>query len=71
MYRPSGLNLYLLANSTWFLAFGIQMVVFAWLITIQLHESPTRVGIAQMALLLPTLVFILVGGSLADRYGGG
>ena len=70
MFRPSGLNLYLLANSTWFLAFGIQMVVFAWLITIQLHESPTRVGVAQMALLLPTLLFILVGGSLADRYGG-
>lgn len=70
MFRPSGLNLYLLANSSWFLAFGIQMVVFAWLITIQLNESPTRVGVAQMALLLPSLVFILVGGSLADRYGG-
>ena len=70
MSRPSGLSLYLFANSTWFLAFGIQMVVFAWLITIELNESPTRVGVAQMALLLPTLVLILIGGSLADRYGG-
>ncbi|MFT7218709.1 MAG: MFS family permease [Candidatus Azotimanducaceae bacterium] len=70
MTRPSGLSLYLFANSTWFLAFGIQMVVFAWLITIELNESPTRVGIAQMALLLPTLIFILIGGSLSDRYGG-
>ncbi|MBT4379809.1 MAG: hypothetical protein HOD26_13460, partial [Gammaproteobacteria bacterium] len=55
MFRPNGLNLYLLANSTWYLAFAIQMVVFAWLITIQLNESPTRVGVAQMALLLPSL----------------
>jgi MFS family permease len=70
VFKLSSLNLYLLANSTWFLAHGIQMVVFAWLITIQLNESPTRVGVAQMALLLPSLVFILVGGSLADRYGG-
>ena len=70
MFRPNGLNLYLLANSTWYLAFAIQMVVFAWLITIQLNESPTRVGVAQMALLLPSLIFILIGGSLADRYGG-
>jgi MFS family permease len=64
------LNIYLFSNATWFLAFGIQMVVFSWLITIELHESPTRVGFAQMALLLPTLLFILIGGSLADRYGG-
>lgn len=70
MSKTRTLNLYLLANSTWFLAFGIQMVVFSWLITIVLNESPTRVGLAQMALLLPTLLFILIGGSLADRYGG-
>jgi len=68
--KTSTLNIYLFANSTWFLAFGIQMVVFAWLITIELNESPTRVGVAQTALLLPTLLFILIGGSLADRYGG-
>lgn len=70
MTKTSTLNIYLFANSTWFLAFGIQMVVFAWLITIELNESPTRVGVAQTALLLPTLLFILIGGSLADRYGG-
>ena len=64
------LNIYLIANATWFLAFGIQMVLFAWLITIELRESPTRVGFAQMALLTPTLLFILIGGSLADRFGG-
>lgn len=70
MPATRSLNLYLFANSTWFLGFGIQMVVFAWLITIELHESPTRVGVAQMALLLPALLLLLVGGSLADRYGG-
>jgi MFS family permease len=66
--RP--LHFYLLGTGTWFLAFGIQGVMFSWLVAMVLHESPERVGIAQMALLLPGTLFILVGGSYADRYGG-
>ena len=38
--------------------------MFAWLITIELNESPTRVGVAQTALLLPTLLFILIGWTI-------
>jgi MFS family permease len=34
-----------------------------------LHESPQLVGIAQMTMLIPTMLFILVGGSLADVIG--
>ncbi len=64
------LHYYLLGAGSWFFAQGIQSVVFAWLVTIVLHESPKMVGLAQMALLIPATVFMLVGGSLADHYGG-
>ncbi len=66
--RP--LNLYLAGTASWFVNHGIQSVMFAWLVTIVLRESPQMVGIAQMAMLLPALLFMLIGGSLADRFGG-
>ncbi|XOV85170.1 MAG: MFS transporter [bacterium] len=62
-------NNYLLATSTWFLAYGMQSVVFAWLVTIVLREPAELVGWAQTALLLPGMLFILLAGVLADRIG--
>jgi len=64
------LNYYFIGAGSWFLAFGIQSVVFAWLVTMALNETADRVGIAQMAFMLPTMIFVLLGGSLADHYGG-
>lgn len=64
------LQRFLAGNASWFLAAGIQSVLFSWLVTMVLHESPARVGIAQMTLLLPVLLLLLVGGGLADRHGG-
>jgi len=61
--RP--LHFYLLGTGSWFLAFGIQGVMFAWLVTMVLNETPERVGVAQMSLLLPGTVLILIGGSQA------
>lgn len=61
---------YLVGTGTWFLGYGIQSVMFAWLVTMVLHETPERVGLAQMTLLLPGTLFILIGGSYADRFGG-
>ena len=66
--RP--LHYYLLGTGSWFLSVGIQGVMFAWLVTMVLRETPDRVGIAQMTLLLPSTLLMLVGGSMADRYGG-
>ena len=66
--RP--LHLYFAGTASWFVHHGIQGVMFAWLVTIVLQESPQMVGVAQMAMLMPALLFMLVGGSLADRYGG-
>lgn len=66
--RP--LHYYLLGTSSWFLAFGMQTVLFAWLVTMVLRETPEMVGVAQMTLLLPGTLLILAGGAFADRYGG-
>ena len=43
------------------------MVLYPWLVTVYLDETPIRVGMAQMAAQLPMLLFILVGGWLGDR----
>lgn len=64
------LHYYFSGTASWFFAYGIQTVVFAWLVTIVLDESPDKVGFAQMAFLLPATLFMLVGGSLADQVGG-
>jgi len=34
-----------------------------------LNESPVNVGFAQMAFLLPSTLLLLIGGSVADRFG--
>ena len=47
----------------------MQGVVFAWLVTMVLRESADRVGVAQMALLLPGTLLILFAGAIGDRIG--
>ena len=64
------LHYYLLGTGSWFLSYGVQAVIFAWLVTIVLRESPDMVGIAQMTLLAPVMFLILIGGSVADQFGG-
>jgi MFS family permease len=59
----------LVAISTWFAAYGMQSVVFAWLVTLLLREPAERVGLAQMSILLPGMLFILLAGAIADRVG--
>ncbi len=43
------------------------MVLFPLLVVVYLHESPERVGLAQMSSQLPMLLLILWGGLLGDR----
>jgi len=64
------LPVYFIATGSWYLSYGMQSVVFAWLVTIILNETPDKVGLAQMAYLLPGTIFILIGGSIADQFGG-
>jgi len=64
------LHYYFLGTGTWFFAYGLQSVIFAWLVTMVLQESAEKVGLAQMAFLLPATLLMLLGGSLADHFGG-
>ena len=47
----------------------MQSVVFAWLVTMLLREPAERVGLAQMSILLPGTLLILLAGAIADRVG--
>ena len=44
--------------------------MFAWLVTMVLFETPVRIGVAQMALLIPAMLLMLIGGAVSDRVGG-
>ncbi|MCA6324990.1 hypothetical protein, partial [Phenylobacterium sp.] len=64
---PTGFSYYLVTQAAWFLAFGLQMVLFPYLVRVVLQEDEIRFGLAQMALQLPTVLLILLGGYMADR----
>jgi MFS family permease len=58
---------YLAAMGSSNLAMGLHKVLFPWLVVGVLMESPSQLGLAQMAVLLPNLLFILPGGVVSDR----
>lgn len=62
---------YLVALGSASLALGLQFVIYPWLVVGVLNESPDRLGLAQMMVLLPTLFLILVGGALSDQRHAG
>lgn len=64
---PTGFTSYLFTQGAWFLAFGLQMVLFPYLVRVLLQENEIRFGLAQMSMQLPTVVLILLGGFVADR----
>tara|TARA_R110000868_G_scaffold147278_2_gene368662 strand:- start:1209 stop:2450 length:1242 start_codon:yes stop_codon:yes gene_type:complete len=65
--RAARLKLYFGGQASWFISLGIQFVLFPYLATELLHETPARIGIAQMSLMAPALLFILLGGTIADH----
>ena len=59
-----------LANgASWYGAWGMQHVLFSWLLVGELQADPAWVGTAQMLTTLPALFLNPVGGLLADRFG--
>ncbi len=48
-------------------AMGLQVVVFPWILVGWLQEAPDRVGLAQTAVLVPSLLLILLGGAISDN----
>ena len=65
--RTARLRLYLGGQGSWYLSLGIQFVLFPYLVAQELDESAAKVGIAQMTLMAPSLLFILLGGTVADH----
>jgi len=68
--ESTGFAAYLCAHAAWFLVFGVQMVLFPYLVRVVLHEDEIRLGLAQMCQQLPTTLLILLGGFVADRADG-
>jgi MFS family permease len=61
---------YLCVQVAWFTAFGLQTVLFPYILKNVLGVSGTELGLAQMALAAPSVVFILLGGVVAERADG-
>jgi hypothetical protein len=58
---------YLAGAGAWFVAMGIQMVMFTYLVTTVLHGTEVQVGLAQMSLTVLSMVLLLFGGNIADQ----
>lgn len=64
---PGAYRIYAFVVAAWFTAWGMQGVLFSWLIVNDLGAPAEWVGVAQFSLVLPG-VFLLVGGATADRF---
>ena len=60
---------FLASGMSWYGTWGMQHVLFSWLVVGVLREDPALVGIAQMLMSLPALFIMPLAGSLADRFG--
>ncbi len=58
---------YLVVQASWFMAFGLQIVLFPYLITQRLDLGGKELGLANMALATPSVIFLLIGGVVAER----
>ncbi len=61
-YRP-----FVAGIASWFGAWGMQVVLFSWLVVGELGASAEWVGVAQTAVMAPSLLLLLAGGVVADR----
>src|SRR5262245_53209719 len=64
---PNPFPAYLVGLTSWFVPLGIQMVLFPWLVAVVLHMDAFAVGLAQTAMMAPSLLFLPMGGLVADR----
>jgi MFS family permease len=58
---------YLASVASFMIPAGIHMVLVPYLLAIELHQPAARFGVTQMLGQAPMLLFLLVGGWLADR----
>ena len=57
---------FMAGQASWFSAFGLQAVLFPFLVVNVLLQGPERIGLAQTALMAPSLLLMMLGGALAD-----
>jgi MFS family permease len=55
-------------TGSWYGAFGMQGVLFSWILVGELDAESQWVGTAQTSSMLPSLFLLLVGGAIADRF---
>src|SRR5712691_7421141 len=63
----SAFRWYLGGVGSWFAGYGMASILFPWLVAVVLREPPQRLGLAQLALMGPSTVFLLLGGAVADH----
>ena len=64
------LTWYNLSNALWMGSFSIQQLLVIWILVGVLEQSPETVGIVQLLIGIPGLVFMLWGGFIGDRVDG-
>jgi len=67
--RSAPFGAYLVIVAGWFFGFGLQTTLFPGIVYFTLQETPERLGLAQMALTAPMLLFLPAAGVLAERRG--
>jgi MFS family permease len=58
---------YVVAAGAWFLSFGLNGVIVPALVTQELRAGGAEMALAQMSNQVPAMLFVLVGGAVADR----
>ena len=61
---------FLASSGSWFTSHGVNQVMLPWLVVGELRATPEWTGTVQMLTTLPYLLFLLVGGNVADRIEG-
>ena len=64
---PSSANWFLASVVTYMVPNGIQMVMLSYLMAIEFKQPADSFGVTQMVGQLPLLLFLLIGGWVADR----
>ena len=67
-HLPTPYFWFLAGTGSWFMAIGMQGVLFSWLVVGVLNAEAEWVGITQSAMMIPAVLLALPGGTLADRY---
>ena len=58
------------SHALWMAGFSIQQLLVTWILVGILDQSPETVGLAQLLIGVPALIFMLWGGVIGDRVDG-